>query len=298
MTADQDGGLGAAFSVVASETRFEIIEALWAETRGTESDAVGFADLRAAAGIRDSGQFNYHLDQLRPRFVRKCDEGYELTHAGTQIIGAAVSGVYTDLDATVEPQSVGACPACSATVEASYSAGEMRIECTACELTITDLSAPPILAASFDDEELPAVFSRHLLTEVQRMNRGFCPLCSGPVEVALDRKTDGKRDTLADHLDVVYTCRECGMTAHGVVALSVIGHPAVVSFCHEAGVDVRETPVWELDWLFDAPGTVTSEDPTRIETTIELDDRALTLTLDGSLDVLDHEETETTDATA
>lgn len=70
-----------AFSLVANETRFQILQALW------EADATQqtFPDLRASVGIRDSGQFNYHLGKLIPEFVRQPDDGYELTYAGRQI---------------------------------------------------------------------------------------------------------------------------------------------------------------------------------------------------------------------
>ena len=34
-----------------------------------------FSELREAVGMRDSGQFNYHLDKLLGTFVRVTEEG-------------------------------------------------------------------------------------------------------------------------------------------------------------------------------------------------------------------------------
>jgi hypothetical protein len=44
----------------------------------TEENAVSFSELRDRVGTRDSGQFNYHLDQLTGHFIRATDSGYEL----------------------------------------------------------------------------------------------------------------------------------------------------------------------------------------------------------------------------
>lgn len=277
---------GEAFSDVASEARFDILESLWEETRGSE-DPVSFATLRKRTDIDDSGQFNYHLDKLRPRFVRKAEEGYTLTHAGARIVGAAVSGVYTETDTTVESRAVTDCPECGGSVEAGYEGGKARVECRDCELLVTQAPVPPVLVASADPEELPMLYSRQLVADIYRMNSGFCVLCGGRMDRSLDREDDD--EPLADHLEVVYRCRECGSESHGVVLMAAIDDPALVSFLYESGIEIREEPAWDLDWFFEATGRVASEDPLRVEATVEVDDRALTLTLDESLDVVDAE---------
>jgi len=99
-----------AFSLVASETRFVVLQALWGLTTGTGRSSVSFADLRDASGITDSGQFNYHLDQLTPQFVRKLDGEYQLTTAGRRVVGAAFSGSLTDMETTIDPRPVRNCP--------------------------------------------------------------------------------------------------------------------------------------------------------------------------------------------
>jgi hypothetical protein len=74
-----------------------------------------------------------------------------------------------------------------------------------------------------------------------------------------------------------------GMTVEAVV----IDHPAVVSFPCEDDIDLRETMVRDLDWLFDTEVTVASEDPLRVESTIDRDGERLDLTLGDTLSVMD-----------
>jgi len=275
-----------AFSLVASETRFAVLQALWDLTAGTETSTVSFAQLRREADVGDSGQFNYHLDQLTPQFVRKVDGEYRLTIAGQRVVGAAVSGEFTDLETTMEPRPVGDCPECDGTVELGYEDGHMVVDCRGCETRVADMQAPPVLVATADPEELPELLGKHLLTEIQRMNRGFCLHCGGPLDGHVERDDDGR---LRDSWNVSFTCQVCGHVSYSLVSGTVADHPAVVSLLHEAGIDIRETPLWDVDPILDATERIADEDPLRVETTIETDHAALTLTLDADLDVVDYE---------
>jgi len=279
-----------AFGLVANETRFDIVAALW-EATTTGETPLSFSSLRERVGVRDSGQFNYHLDRLTPRFVRSVPDGYELTHAGKQLVGAAVSGTYTETDVAVAPTPVGDCPRCGSTLEAEYESGYMVVECTGCDVVITDgLAVPPVLVAGHEPEELPAVFARHLLTEVRRINGGFCPLCGGSMDQSLTRSGSPADDESGGtRPDVTCRCRACGNTTHMAVGTAVIDHSAVVAFLHDVGIDIRERPVWELDWLLDPHATVVGEDPVRVRVEIETDGAVLDLTLDGDLSVLEYD---------
>ena len=97
-----------AFSLLGNETRIGIIQALWQ----TGNDRVSFSELRDRADVADSGQFNYHLDKLVGTFVHRDENGYELTYAGRQIIGAILDGTYTKR-AEIEPFEIGgSCSIC------------------------------------------------------------------------------------------------------------------------------------------------------------------------------------------
>lgn len=285
-----------AFSRVANDTRFEIIQSLWSASSDGEAP-LAFSRLRERTGIEDSGQFNYHLGELIPQFVRDTEDGYTLTWAGRKVIGAAVSGVYTDATSTaVGPLDVGTCPNCSGTLEGTYQNGEMVIECADCGVIVTDgLNAPPIVAAGHEHEDLPTVLNKLLLTEVQKTARGFCNICSGQVETTIrppddahgevEEGTDGE---FLGFFDVSATCQACGYRAHGVVGAYLLDHPAVTAFLWDAGIDIRNTPIWELEWLFEPHTVLLEEDPLRAEVTIEVGDESLTLTVAEDLTVLDH----------
>lgn len=273
------------FSSVADKTRISILQAIW---EGKENP-MSFSAIRKASGVDDSGQFNYHLGKLRPEFVRKRNEGYELTSAGQKMIGAAVSGTYTDRDVDIDPIEVGECPNCPGELEATYENEYIRIECPECELTITEgLTAPPVLASNIEPEELPQVFSRLLITKAQMMNRGFCLLCGGHMERSLKRDGGDSGDVTSDHLTVLIECRSCGHATTQVVGVAILDHPAVVSFLYDHGIDVRETPIWEFDWMAEPHAEVANEDPIRIETAIEIDEDRLELTLDETLSVTEY----------
>lgn len=275
-----------AFSLVASETRFAVLRALWDLTTGTGERSASFADIREAAGIRDSGQFNYHLDQLTPQFVRKVDGEYQLTAAGRRVVGAAFSGGLTDMETAIDPRPVRDCPECGGPIALRYEHGQMRVECRDCGNHEADMHAPPALVATADPDELETLLGKHLLTKIQRLNRGFCLYCSGPLEAQFHLDDDGQ---LHEDWSVTFSCELCGHVSYSLVTGVVLDHPAVVSLLHEAGIDLRETPLWELDPLIAATERVASEDPLRVETTIETADAALTLRLDESLSVVEHE---------
>ena len=54
-----------AFTALSDATRIGILRTLW----DAEDHEATFTELREAVGMRDSGQFNYHLDKLTGRFV-------------------------------------------------------------------------------------------------------------------------------------------------------------------------------------------------------------------------------------
>ncbi|MEF8859867.1 MAG: hypothetical protein V5A38_13250 [Halolamina sp.] len=63
-----------AFALVSDDTRVAILRALH------ELDTpVAFSALYEQLAVGDSAHFNYHLSELRPQFVTKTADGYELT---------------------------------------------------------------------------------------------------------------------------------------------------------------------------------------------------------------------------
>jgi hypothetical protein len=275
-----------ALTAIAEASRISILQALWE----TDDRVASFSEIRTATGISDSGKFNYHLDKLQPEFVRKREEGYELTAAGRKIIGAAVSGSYTDNDVTLEPLDVEECPECGDSLQAQYRHGVVNVACASCDMTVTNrLMAPPVLAANADPEDLPQLFSRLLITKAQMSNRGFCTLCGGQVERTLVQDFADTGEPVANVPVVGMSCRECGFGTTQIVGALVLDHPAVIGFLFDQGVDIRETPIWEFDWLAEDHAAITSEDPLRIDVTVEEGTETIDLTLDEDFSVRSYE---------
>lgn len=288
------GDLDEVFGVVANETRIAIIRALWDEhtsnpeaVDGPRSAPVAFSTLRERVGVADSGQFNYHLDQLVPEFVQHREGGYALTHAGAQVIGAAVSGVYTDTDADLGAAEMGACtvPDCAGTLEASYEDGHVTIACDTCDLR-TVMHVPPVVVGTQDVDANPELLQQFTLTEMQRLVRGFCILCDGPVEarVADASPADGPSD---GPVKVVHVCQACGSISHTSAAVFILDHPAVVSLLHEAGIDYRSIALWQTPPELTHEETVRSVDPLRLAVTATVDGTTLTAVLDDDFDVIE-----------
>ncbi|MFB6095368.1 MAG: hypothetical protein ABEJ71_02810 [Halodesulfurarchaeum sp.] len=91
--------LTTAFELLSDETRIRIIRELYRcgeGQRGPEGrDGAGgpelgdghlpFSTLKERVGVRDSGQFNYHLARLKGVYVRQTAHGYELSPEGRAV---------------------------------------------------------------------------------------------------------------------------------------------------------------------------------------------------------------------
>lgn len=274
------------FSLVGDQTRLEILRTLWevhTVDRDSGGEPVPFSTLREAVGVRDSGRFNYHLGKLTPYFVRSTDTGYTLTHSGAQVIGAAVSGIYTETDVELESITMGSCPhsECKGSVKAQYETRTVAIECDTCDIT-TEISAPPILVGSHDIEDDPDALAKFALTVIQKTIRGFCHVCNGPVErrVAPDSlEADGERVTVA------HECQECGSVSHTSAITMLVDHPGVISLFHSAGIDYRYALLWKEPRTFDWVETVRDDGSIEVTITLADEDTELRVEMDDRLEV-------------
>lgn len=278
------------FSLVANDIRLEILLTLWdsyTDDPDPEPEAVSFSTLKERVGIRDSGQFHYHLDELVPQFVTRYEEGYLLTYAGAQIVGAGFSGVYTGTDTTLNAGTVDDCSNCDGMFELRYEGGHAIVECDSCDANRI-MSAPPILAAAHNVEENPELFGTFTLTQLQQTVRGFCYLCSGPVN---GKVADSSLDNISDAssgVKITYECQECGAPFYAAATAAVLDHPAVVSLLHDAGIDYRDIPSWGLRRTLDSEERIRGDDPVRVDVTLSVNDDDLTFVLDEALNVIEY----------
>lgn len=290
------------FSLLSNDTRVGILRALWE----ADDDEATFSELREAVGMRDSGQFNYHLNELVGRFITSTEGGYELTQAGMQINGAIEAGAYT-AEGSIDPIALTEpCPPCGGDRTLHYEDETVRVECDSCPVTY-QIGVPPAVFAGYDREAIPRVAGQYLQTTVYHITNGFCSFCDGPVTPTVGQASVINPDTDmpagdsdknianegAEWLENVplvrYTCHQCGAEPTVGLTQTLINHPAVVSFYYDRGVNVQEHSVWDFTEADPEYQTVRSQDPFRGSVTYECDRDTLTLIVDETLTVVEIE---------
>lgn len=273
-----------AFRALGDETRIRILREL-----GAADGWLSFSALRSRVDVDDSGRFNYHLDQLRGRYVENTDDGYLLTRAGLRVTGAIVASAYADGETIGPEPAPHACPICGADREVVYEDSAVRLRCTSDDDHRWLSPLPPGATA---DRSLADLLD--LGTTVNRYYGelaadGTCPQCFGHVDVEM-RDADDLEHGAGGH-DYVFqgVCDECGFPIGGGVGSLVTEHPAVVAAYHEHGVDVRERRYLPHE---SEPPTVVSESPLRLRVDVpspaDGDDRVLvSVTVDDDASVVD-----------
>jgi len=277
-----------AFAALSDETRVDILRALWE----AEDREATFSELREAVGVADSGQFNYHLDKLVGRFVRKTDDGYELTLAGLHVNGAIQAGAYT-MEGTLDPVEIDdPCPFCGGTRTFHYEDEAVTIGCANCAFTL-GAPVPPGVFADYDREAAPAVASCYFRTIVGQVSNGFCWYCDGPVELTVCSLAAASEaevpEELADLPFAHFECERCAADITSDLGSALVDHPAVGGFYFDHGVDVRERPFHTFNALDPGRSEIRQRDPFRASVTFSVDADSLTLVVDENCDVVEVE---------
>ncbi|PSP75660.1 ArsR family transcriptional regulator [Halobacteriales archaeon QS_1_68_20] len=268
-----------AFSVVASEARLNILEALWR----AEDRPVRFSELHDAVELDDSAQFNYHLQQLTGQFVKKVDGGYDLRRAGAQVIRALRAGTFTQRP-RVEPLEVeGACTGCGGSLEARYADEQFAIDCTDCGKAHGQYGFPPGGLVDRTDEEIVTAFDERVRHLHCLAADGVCPECGGRMHTELEREGDCCLDV---SLRAEHVCERCRYELCSPVGLVLLDRSVVVAFYEDHGIDISDRPYWTLPWCVDDEHyTVQDVDPWRVEIEVPLAEERLRVVLDGDLTV-------------
>lgn len=304
-----------AFQLLSDETRLGILFALWDEyDPAAPEEAVSFSTTMDRVGVRDSGHFTYHLNELLGHYVEETAEGYRLRNAGFTIVQAVIAGAGLE-ERTLAPTEIDmSCTRCGAPVELSYEDEYLHHICTECEgntgpnfaeerpvgtLMRWDFN-PAGLAGRTPDEVFVAGIIK-ALRDFGLLVRGLCPQCTGAVDRSLhicDEHEPGPGEACPtcgtlDEIRLRFVCSVCKFGDSYPVDAFIYDHPGVVAFCHEHGIEHTfglDDPeacadLWEH--LTRRDHRLLSEDPVRIRVTVPGDEETLHLTLDGDLDVLD-----------
>lgn len=271
---DQRSDPSDAFSALSDPLRVDILRELSAHHRTTGEADIGFADLRRRVGVRDSGRFRYHLNELREYFIERTEDGYRLTHAGIQVVAAIIAGTYTETVSMGPDELDSQCPFCGQAAIATYEDGVCFVTCDD-DHALFQWSVPP--NASTDATLLEIVDLAQMLAfqAIEQTLLGVCPQCYDTIETTVTAG-EGSRPVFRA------VCDTCGAQVVGPVAFCLLVDPDVAAFCGKHGLTVRDDHVWEFPFVADDAGfTIIDEDPVRIECTISLDNETLTVTVDG-----------------
>lgn len=298
MTDDDPGGpANEAFALLGHEIRLGILEAFFdrhepippesfaaARERRTQS----YSDLMDAVGMRDSGKFNYHLEQLLGVYVEKVEGGYVPTASAVAIHRAVVANRPTD-PSPAEPLIENDCPNCGTALEARYEQEYLTVECPACDVFWGLSYAFPKNGLAVREGEsasenvFEALYDR-MMFHVGLARTGQCPSCAGVVEPTIprDRLAEGRVPT------VELTCEHCSWLVTVDVLSALQFEPRVTATLVELGVspdgDGGLQATEEL--LGGVSGRVTSTKPLRVAIEVDADDGDATVVVDEDLDVV------------
>jgi DNA-binding transcriptional ArsR family regulator len=300
-----------AFALLGNETRMAILRSL-----GDADDPVPFSDLRQDVGMRDSGQFNYHLDKLVGQFVEQTEEGYVLRQVGQRVIEAILSGAVThapEFELTTIDET---CHYCGSQVAVRYGEERVRIYCTNCEgaYDATDPShgaqypdvsgylgtmmLPPAGVAGRTPADVYHAAWTWANLEILAMASGVCPRCSADIEWATHvcaehDKADGIcNDCGRRHAVFVSAdCTNCNYGIGGGIFLPFATMTPLLSFLLEHGINPIAPGAehrHELNRIHeDYTEDVVEIDPLRVRFTTTIDGDEFSITTDEELDLLE-----------
>ncbi|WP_435155456.1 winged helix-turn-helix domain-containing protein [Haladaptatus sp. DFWS20] len=273
-----------AFSVIANETRLSILEALWQ----APERPVRFSELRKKVGMRDSAQFNYHLQQLADHFVVQTDDGYDFRQAGKKVVSAILAGSFNEHPRLDPIELVETCTDCDANLRAVYEDETLVIACPDCTKLHGSYPFPPGGLNDRTDCEIMDAFNQRVRHLHCLAADGVCPECNGKMGTTVTRDSE---DALGTKVRVDHRCEQCRHRLQSTVGLSLLDQSQVVTFYSDHGIDLCTNPFWALSWcVSDEHTTVLSDDPWKIEVSIPLSGDELNIVMDGDLNVIEIEQ--------
>jgi len=303
-----------AFSILGNETRLAILVALWDELEPFAEDptkywvgsAIPFSELRRRVGVRDPGQFHYHIDKLVGRFVRKTDDGFELNTAGKQVVRTVIATVGFDEQSTEPTEIDDPCPFCGAPTVVSYHNFRLHQFCTECEgafsfdehtkgLIVSWKSFPALLSHG-TAEGMYYASLREAAHKYALRYEGVCARCSGPITRSphiceAHENHDGPSCPNSSRRFEFAGRFVCDLYKEGNIcsvlkAVLVPHHRVIVEFLVPHGV------LPEVPYLTEVPSletevSVISMDPKRVRVTLGVEDDELDLLVDEDINVVE-----------
>lgn len=271
------------FELLGNETRLGILLALWeakplhpSEDQSIETLLLSFSELRDRVGVRDSGQFNYHLEKLVGPLVHDTGDGYVIRGTGEDIIEAVIAGTGVEGPTLELTQIDEPCELCGAPTAIGCDFRVVYQVCTQCPgfkkrigvkskpddfggLIYLSYFNPAGISEQSPQEIYEASTARSILRLAKMMN-GICSSCSAPVETSLSRcgEHDPKASDIAHPVLEVesaggeicpnclrrsevrpfFVCPVCKSSMIPPASLPAGLHPAVIDFFADRGISV------------------------------------------------------------
>lgn len=271
------GDSDAAFAAVADPTRIAILRALAAFVRETGESVCRFSELRKRTGVDDSGRFRYHLNKLDGHFIEKEEQGYQLTHAGGEMVAAILAGRYIDHEQLGPTPLDSVCSLCSAAVIGTYEDGRIEVECEDGH-PLLSWPLPPNAATTAGVDDLARLATSLIVHAVDLALQGVCSQCYGLVRTRIEPV----ESEVTEMPGFRARCENCAGSVVGPAWFALLVHPTVETFYHDYGLSVREAFLWELDH-FDAESTATDDERIRLVVSFDEDLLHATLSETGSV---------------
>lgn len=229
------------FRELGDPTRVGIIAELVSAQRAGQAP-LSFGEIRRRVGVSDSGRFNYHLNQLQPRFVQSVDGGYEPRYAAIlaeRLVAApAVSTETVSLEGPVDRP----CVLCGDQPHARFTSDRLTVTCATYDEQLLGIPVPPAVAADRSLSGLVDFAEAYGWNQFSMAVEDLCPHCWGPIETAF---SPGEPDVdipseAVSSVQVDFECRRCGHHFTMPLRLVVRDHPAVAGFHYDHGIDLSE----------------------------------------------------------
>lgn len=291
-----------AFGLLSNEIRIATLLALWdAKEPWEDQPGLSFSELYGEVAVDDTGQFNYHLDKLTPRFVAEDNGSYTLTLTGFKLVQAVIAGVGDTGTELAETAVDRDCPFCGEPIRVRYDHGVVVLYCTHCDgrgrteiggdqrgFLLGDMLPPAGLEDRTPAEVVDATVTQ-FLNRFDTMRSGVCTDCGGPVQSTLrvcsDHDADDTPCSACNQVAAGWINCLCDVCARGSGApawLAVQTQPPVAGLLYESG-DWSDDP-WEQKELGIGLGyteTVVSTAPPELRIAVEIDGSHVTATIDG-----------------
>lgn len=291
-----------AFSVLGNRTRMNIVRAL-----ADAGQPLPFSDLRERVGVSDSGQFNYHLDQLTGHFLEQRDEGYVLTRAGERVIEAVLSGAVTQAPELGPSLTGDSCQFCGGPVGVTYGEEQVTVYCTACTGVygaaigpenhghLGTLFLPPAGVKDRSPAELLQAARIWGGLATMAAVSGVWPRCSAPIEDSVDvcedhDPTDGDCEQCHSRYaaSVRFECTNCSYEQSGAFGVQLLTHTALLGFLTDHGINpVIPSSHAAIGVVTSYREEIVSAEPFEARFTFSADEDALTVTVDDDFSVVE-----------